>query len=77
MATYKRPIRLPNGDVFPFSLNTSVQLVPGRGVIVKDGALMAWLPEPDDERAADIRDALVDVVLNLRSAPQPDWRELA
>ena len=68
-----KPIRLPNGNVFPFYASTSVEFIPNRGVLVKNGPHIAWIDQPDNTKATLIRDQLVSVVIDTRRADQPDW----
>jgi len=77
MAVYYKAIKLPNGDLATLTSTSGVELVEGRGVVIKEaGRSSCWYREHDLTRATLVRDALVDVVLNIRKAVQPDWAGL-
>ena len=77
MAVYSKAIKLPNGDLVTLTSTSGVELAEGRGVVVKEGSrISCWYREMDMKRATIVRDALVEVVLDIRKAVQPDWSGL-
>ncbi|KAB2966578.1 MAG: hypothetical protein F9K15_16375 [Zoogloea sp.] len=76
--SFSRPILGPDGGGISLNENLSVSLLPGRAVVVKQGArIVAFYEGWTDELLAYIRDELTRIMLDPYNAEDPNWSALA
>lgn len=73
--TFTRQETDPNGDLISLNNRTSVHLIPGKAVVLKEGSRITAYYDRWKEQAKleYIRDTFIGILKDPRNAPSADW----
>jgi hypothetical protein len=73
--TFTRQETDANGDLISLNNRTSVHLIPGKAVVLKEGnRIIAYYDRWKEQAKLEyIRDTFIGILKNPRNAPAADW----